>query len=137
MQQYYRSSLTSGAISLSKPKVTNQEEIFIQKTMQFIESNYMNTEMTIDELAGYLGLSRSSLFKKLKSITGLAPVDFIREFRVQRALQLFEAGETNISQIAYKVGFDDPRYFSKCFKQKFGVNPTEYKLNMDAPQKED
>lgn len=127
LQKYFRSSLTSGVISMSKPNVTKQDDIFIQKTMKFIEDNYANPDMNIDDIAMNSGLSRSSFFKKLKAITGLAPVDFIKEFRVQRAMQLLEAGETNISQISYMVGMDDPRYFSKCFKQKYGMNPREYK----------
>jgi len=128
LQTYFRSSLTSGVISMSKPNVTRQDDIFIQKTMKFVEDNFANPDMNIDDIAVNSGLSRSSFFKKLKNITGLAPVDFIKEFRVQRAMQLLEAGETNISQIAYMVGMDDPRYFSKCFKQKYGMNPREYKL---------
>jgi signal transduction histidine kinase/CheY-like chemotaxis protein/ligand-binding sensor domain-containing protein len=132
LQTYFRSSLTSGVISLSKPTITLQDDLFIQNTMKFVEDNYSNPDMNIDDIANNSGLSRSSFFKKLKMITGLAPVDFIKEFRVQRAMQLLEAGETNISQIAYKVGMDDPRYFSKCFKQKYGMNPREYKLKINS-----
>jgi AraC-like DNA-binding protein len=62
----------------------------------------------------------------MKSVTGLAPNDFIRELRIDRALQIMEAGETNISQVSFMVGIEDPRYFSKCFKQKFGVTPRDY-----------
>ncbi|MDD4990851.1 MAG: two-component regulator propeller domain-containing protein [Paludibacter sp.] len=132
LQTYFQSSLTSGIISMSKPNITKQDDIFIQNTMKFVEENYANPDMNIDDIATNSGLSRSSFFKKLKMITGLAPVDFIKEFRVQRAMQLLEAGETNISQIAYQVGMDDPRYFSKCFKQKYGMNPREYKLKMNS-----
>jgi signal transduction histidine kinase/DNA-binding response OmpR family regulator/ligand-binding sensor domain-containing protein len=127
LQIYFRSSLTSGVISMSKPKITNQDDLFIHKTMKFIEDNYTNPDMNIDDIAINSGLSRSSFFKKLKTITGLAPVEFIKEFRVQRAMQILEAGETNISQISYMVGMDDPRYFSKCFKQKYGMTPRDYK----------
>jgi len=126
LQEYFKSTLTSGVITLSKPNITSVDEVFIKKTMTFLEENYGNSEMIIDDIAVFTGLSRSSFFKKAKSLTGLAPVDFIREFRLQKAIQLIEAGETNISQIAYSVGFSDNRYFSKCFKQKFGMNPSEY-----------
>ncbi len=127
LQELYRSSLTSGVISPSKPNVVSQDDIFIQRIMTFIEDNIDNSEMTIDEIVSSVGFSRSAFFKKLKSLTGLAPVEFLKEVRVQRAAQLIETGEFNISQITYMVGMSDPRYFSRCFKQKFGMSPREYK----------
>jgi signal transduction histidine kinase/ligand-binding sensor domain-containing protein/DNA-binding NarL/FixJ family response regulator len=136
LQSYFRTSLTTGVISLSKPNITNQDEEFVNKTMKFIEENYVNPDMNIEEIAVNSGLSRSSFFKKLKSVTGLAPVDFVKEFRLQRAKQYLEAGESNISQVSYNVGIDDPRYFSKCFKQKYGINPSEYKLMKKQEDKE-
>ena len=127
LQSYFRSSLTSGVISMSKPEMTDFDDKFIKKTMQYLEENYSNSEMVIEDIATSLGMSRSAFFKKLKNMTGIAPVDFVREFRIQRAAQFIDAGESNISQIAYSVGMNDARYFSRCFKQKFGVNPSEYK----------
>ncbi len=127
LQSYFKSSLSGGIITLSKPEVTNLDEAFISKTIKFIEENYDNAEMNIDDISASIGVSRSSFFKKIKGLTGMAPVDFIREFRLQKAAQMLEAGETNISQIAFNVGMNDTKYFSRCFKQKFGMNPSEYK----------
>jgi YesN/AraC family two-component response regulator len=127
LQELYRSSLTSGVISPSKPNVVSQDDVFIQRIMTFIEDNIENTELTIDEIAMHIGFSRSAFFKKLKSLTGLAPVEFLKEVRIQRAAQLIETGEYNFSEITYMVGISDPRYFSRCFKQKFGMSPREYK----------
>jgi len=127
LQDLYRSSLTSGVISPSKPNVVSQDDIFIQRIMKLIEDNIDNSELTIDEIASNIGFSRSAFFKKLKSLTGLAPVEFLKEVRIQRAAQLIETGEYNFSEITYMVGINDPRYFSRCFKQKFGMSPREYK----------
>lgn len=127
LQDLYRNSITSGVISPSKPNVVSQDDIFIQRIMKFIEDNIDNSEMTIDEIVSSVGFSRSAFFKKLKSLTGLAPVEFLKEVRIQRAAQLVETGEFNISQISYMIGMNDPRYFSRCFKQKFGMSPKEYK----------
>lgn len=127
LQEYYRSSLTSGVISISKPNVTSQDDIFIQGIMKYIEDNIEKSDLSIDALALNMGLSRSSMFKKIKSLTGLAPVDFIKELRIQRAAQLFETGEFNVSQVTYMIGMTDPRYFSKCFRQKYGMTPSEYR----------
>jgi len=134
LQGYFKSTLTSGVITLSKPDITNLDDVFINKTMTFLEEHYDDSTMNIDDIAGYAGLSRSSFFKKIKSLTGLAPVDFVREFRLQKATQLIETGETNIGQLAYNVGINDTRYFRKSFKQKYGINPSEYiakKLDKD------
>lgn len=127
LQELYRSSLTSGVISPSKPSVVSQDDIFIQRIMTFIEQNIDNSELTIEDIAMHIGFSRSAFFKKLKSLTGLAPVEFLKEVRIQRAAQLIETGEYNFSEITYMVGINDPRYFSRCFKQKFSMSPREYK----------
>lgn len=126
LQEYYRASLTSGVISVSKPNVTSQDDVFIQRVMKYVEENIDDSELSIDGIAAFIGMSRSSMFKKIKSLTGLAPVDFLKEVRLQRAAQLIETEEFNVSQVAYMVGLNDPRYFSKCFKMKFGVSPSEY-----------
>ena len=126
LQVYFKSTLTSGVITLSKPDMTSLDDVFITKTMMFLEENFEDSTMNIDDIASFTGLSRSSFFKKAKSLTGLAPVDFIREFRIQKATQLIEAGETNISQLAFNVGINDTRFFRKYFKEKYGMNPSEY-----------
>jgi YesN/AraC family two-component response regulator len=127
LQELYRSSLTSGVISPTKPNVVSQDDIFIQRIMKYIEENIDKSELTIEDIALHIGFSRSAFFKKLKSLTGLAPIEFLKEVRIQRAAQLIETGEYNFSEITYMVGINDPRYFSRCFKQKFGLSPREYK----------
>lgn len=73
-------------------------------------------------------MSRSNFFRKLKSITGQSPIDFLKQMKMKRAVQLIESKEYNISEIAYMTGFNDAHYFSKCFKQAYGISPTEYKI---------
>ncbi|MBN2167282.1 MAG: response regulator [Marinilabiliaceae bacterium] len=133
LQDYFKTSLTSGVITLSKPKINSVDEVFLQKIVSFLESNYDNSDINIDIIADETGVSRSSFFKKLKSLTGMAPVEFVREFRLQKSLQFIDAGETNVSQIAYRVGINDQRYFSKCFKLLFGMTPSEY-INKKYPK---
>lgn len=126
LQDYFKNSITSGVITLSQPNVTSLDQEFLQKITQFVEANFFNSEIVIDDIAEIAGVSRSSFFKKVKGLTGLAPVEFLREFRLQKSTQLIEAGENNVSQLAYHVGINDARYFSKCFKQKFGMTPKEF-----------
>ena len=91
-----------------------------------------NPELSVEDLVPIAGIGRSSLFKKLKSLTGMAPVEFIREIRIRRAAQLIESGEYNISEVSYRVGINEPRYFSRCFKNRFGMTPSEYKSKRQA-----
>ena len=89
---------------------------FMDKLVELMEQNMDNGELVVDDLVRELAVSRSVFFKKLKTLTGLAPIEFIKEMRIKRATQLIETGEFNMTQISYMVGINDPRYFSKCFK---------------------
>jgi AraC-like DNA-binding protein len=80
-------------------------------------------------LAGELFLSRSKLYRKIKALTGDTANEFIRKVRLEKAKQIIEGTEYTISEICYKVGFSSPSYFTKCFKDHFGVLPTEIREN--------
>lgn len=111
----------------SLPEISSIDRKFMDKLIELMEKNMDNGELVVDDLVRELAVSRSVFFKKLKTLTGLAPIEFIKEMRIKRAVQLIETGEFNMTQISYMVGINDPRYFSKCFKSKFGITPTEYK----------
>ncbi len=103
---------------------------FMDKLVDLMEKNMDNGDLVVDMLVRELAVSRSVFFKKLKTLTGLAPIEFIKEMRINRAAQLIETGEFNMTQISYMVGINDPRYFSKCFKAKYGMTPTEFRDNL-------
>lgn len=111
----------------SRPSLSHFDELFMQKTLKYIDENYSNSHMNIEDIANFTGVSRSSFFKKMKTLTGFAPVEYVRDYRIQQARKMFEAGETNVSQVSYNVGIEDPRYFTRCFRLKYGINPSEYK----------
>ena len=113
----------------TQPEMSSHDRKFMEKLTELMEKNMDNGDLIVDDLVQELAVSRSVFFKKLKTLTGLAPIEFIKEMRVKRAAQLIESGDYNMTQIAYMVGINDPRYFSKCFKQRFGMTPTEYKEN--------
>ena len=125
----YRGSKTGKAVEItpSQPVVESFDDRLMKDLMEVMEENIDNSALTVDELVSKMGIGRSVFFKKLKSLTGLAPVEFIREVRVKRAAQLIESGEYTISQVTYMVGCNDPRYFSRIFKQRFGMTPSEYR----------
>jgi AraC-like DNA-binding protein len=84
-------------------------------------------DLTVDSLVEEAGISRSALFKKIKTLIGISPMELIKNKRLKKAAELVKEGSCNFTQIAYKTGFNDSQYFSKCFKQIYGVTPTEYK----------
>lgn len=113
-------------IEPAPPQITSFDEEFMKRVMEIMNNQMDNSDFMIDEFAKKLGMGRTVFYQKLKSLTGLSPIDFVREMRIKRAKQLAESGEYNVSTIAYMTGFNDPKYFSKCFKKKYGVNPSEF-----------
>ena len=107
-------------------EVVSVDEKFMTKVADTIENNISEPEFSVEKLALEVGLSTAHLYRKLKALTGMTPNEFIRSFRMKRATQLLEQKKLMISEVAYAVGFNDPKYFRKCFKKSFGVSPSEY-----------
>ena len=100
---------------------------FLAKLLDVMERHMDNNTLTVDEMVEEMGMGRTVFFNKLKSLTGLSPVEFIREMRIKRAAQLLEERQYNITEVTYMVGMNDSRYFAKCFKNTYGVTPSEYR----------
>lgn len=113
-------------------EVTSSDEEFLDNAMKIVETNIENYEFSVDQFAEKLNVSRALLFTKLKALTGQTPNNFIKTIRLKRSAQLILMDKLNISEIAYMVGFKDPKYFSKCFVQQFDVNPSEYKDSVES-----
>jgi DNA-binding response OmpR family regulator/two-component sensor histidine kinase len=111
-------------------------DAFLAKLLDVMDKQMDNNTLTVDELVDEMGMGRTVFFNKLKSMTGLSPVEFIREMRIKRAAQLLEEHKYNITEVTYMVGMNDSRYFAKCFKNTYGVTPTEYRrTSMEKVQK--
>ncbi|MDY4149923.1 MAG: response regulator [Paludibacteraceae bacterium] len=114
-----------------EPQKANEENIqsdtFLAKLLDIMDKQMENNTLTVDELVEDMGMGRTVFFNKLKSLTGLSPVEFIREMRIKRAAQLLEQKQYNITEVTYMVGMNDSRYFAKCFKATYGVTPSEYR----------
>ena len=93
----------------------------------FINKHLDHPDLSVDTLVEEAGISRSALFKKIKTLIGISPMELIKNIRLNKAAELIEEGSDNFTQIAYKTGFKDSQHFSKCFKMIYGVTPTEYK----------
>jgi signal transduction histidine kinase/DNA-binding response OmpR family regulator len=110
----------------SEIAVSSLDEQLLKKAFKVVEENISNEQFDIPFFCSELGVSRTMLFTKIKAWTNFTPNEFIHEIRMKRAAQLLEQNKINISQISYKVGFNNPKYFSKCFQKKFGETPTQY-----------
>ncbi|MBQ3700950.1 MAG: helix-turn-helix domain-containing protein [Prevotella sp.] len=107
----------------SKP---DESDEFIDKLHRIIRKNIPNTEFNVDAIASEMGLSRSAFYKKVKGLTGFAPIDLIKEFRLSHATELLQTTNLSIAEIAFRSGFADSSYFGKCFRKRYGMSPREY-----------
>lgn len=105
----------------------SQDAAFLKKLMDFMEENISNSDLTVEMLVSMAGMGRTVFFNKIKGLLGISPIEFIKESRIKRAAQLLETGQYNVSEVSFQIGMNDARYFSKCFKQKYGMTPTEFK----------
>lgn len=113
-------------IDTKELEIESAEVKLLNKIVKFIDENLTNPELSVDELSKQVGMSRGSLYNKLLQTTGLTPIEYIRSVKLKRALELLEKSDYNVAQIAYMTGFGTPSYFSKMFKAKFNVMPSEY-----------
>ena len=114
-----------GITKNAKEKTTTLDNDFIQKTLNFIHENINESDLSVEVLASKVFLSRSQLYRKIKTLTGVSVNEFIRNVRLEKAKELIQLGDNNINEISYKVGFSSPSYFTKCYKAKFGHLPTQ------------
>ena len=102
------------------------EEDFIRQAVEVLEKNIANADFSVDEWSRELGMSRTTLYKRILSATGSTPIGFIRNFRMKRAAQLLEKTRHNVAEVAYMVGFNNPKYFARYFKEVYGKLPSAY-----------
>lgn len=106
-------------------KFTTQESAFLLKFRDFIEKNLADSDLSVETVGAELGLSRVQLYRKVKALTGLSPVELLRTARLQKGRQILETTGKSVSEVAYEVGFTAPSYFTKCFKDEFGISPSD------------
>lgn len=106
--------------------VTSRDETFVKAVLDNVEANMANAGYTVDDLCKGVGMSKATLFRKLKALTGQSANEFVRTIRLKRAAQILTQGDFSVAEVAYMVGFNDPKYFRNCFKKLFGMAPSEY-----------
>ena len=111
--------------TIETPQVIQKEDTFLIKFRDFIEKNLADSDLSVETIGAELGLSRVQLYRKIKALTGQSPVELLRTARLQKGRELLQTTGKNVSEVAYEVGFTAPSYFTKCFKDEFGVSPSD------------
>ena len=126
-QQRYRQSVVK-SIEADKEEVAKTQRPFMERVMEIMEANYTNSEFGVQEFCDALGMSRSVVSKHLNSEVGVPAGQFIRNYRLNMAKEMLTAktGNRNITEVAYAVGFNDPKYFTRCFTKMFGKSPSAF-----------
>lgn len=109
-----------------KPPTSNTTNSYVQKSIEYISANY-SYPISVEDIASYVGLSRSHLFRSFETILGVSPKEYLTDFRIKQACYLLEHSSLSMTAIANSIGFDNSLYFSKIFHKKKGVPPKEYR----------
>jgi len=112
--------------TLSKESVSEVDKGFVDRFRELIEENLADSELSVEDLGGKMGLSRVQLYRKIKALTNYSPNELVRIARLKKAASLLASSEKTISEITYEVGFTSPSYFTKCYKEYFGESPTDF-----------
>lgn len=122
-----KEGITLNQVDKEQEPLVGKDDAFMRSIVEIIHQNMDNSEFSTDDLQDALKVGKWHLTAKVKSLVGLTPMEFIRETKLSYAAELIETSDYNMTQITYMIGMSDSRYFSRCFKQKYGVTPTEYK----------
>ncbi|NHE58149.1 hybrid sensor histidine kinase/response regulator transcription factor [Cyclobacterium plantarum] len=126
LQKHYRKIIS---VQTSDAEMESLDDKLIQKAVALVEKEIENPDFSVEILSKSLGMSRVHLYKKINSLTGQNPLEFIRSIRLQRAAQLLEMNQYTVSEVAYKVGYNNAKYFSKHFKANYGKLPSQFQKN--------
>lgn len=130
-------SANQNPIDCGKPEIvqtstliieSRADKLFLNKLEMLIAQHMAEEGFTVDALAQMMAMGRTKFYAKVKALTGMSPNKYLQEARMQKAADLLASGEMNVSEVSYKVGILDPSYFNKCFKAKYGVVPSKYKV---------
>lgn len=106
--------------------IEGPDDKFLKHLREILDKNLLDTDFNVTKLAREIGMSRPVLFRKIKMLTGLSVIDLIRSVRLKKAEMLLKQRKMSISEVAFAVGFNDPRYFSKSFKEQYGKSPSQF-----------
>ncbi|ALI98486.1 hybrid sensor histidine kinase/response regulator transcription factor [Rufibacter tibetensis] len=124
------------SVQASENEIVSLDDKLIRKAIKYVEDNLSDPELSVEAMSRELGVSRVHLYKKMVAITGQSPVEFIRKIRLQHALQFLEKSQLTVAEVAYKVGFNNRKYFTKYFKEEYNILPSQYAESKLAEKKD-
>ncbi len=127
LQEQLNNEGPSPQFRLSEPDIVDPDEEMMNRLMAFLEQHISDEDLKIEQMAEAVNMGRTVFYEKIRTLVGVSPIDFLRQMRMQRARQLIAKSKMSISEVAYAVGFTDPKYFTKCFKKETGMTPSEYR----------
>ncbi len=127
MRKTYQRQVQAGPAPVEP---ASADEEFLREVLAYIEKEMSNADLSVEELSTRFHTSRSTFYKRVLLLTGKTPVEFIRHIRLRRAAELLEKSQLNVAEIAYEVGFNNPKYFTHYFKAEFGCIPSAYRSNV-------
>ncbi|MCU0373708.1 MAG: response regulator [Chitinophagaceae bacterium] len=131
LNQIYKDTYSKKlTLSLPETEAQSENEVFMTKTVNYIYENLENPQLSVELLSEFMNISRASLYNKIIEYTGMSPVDFIKSVKLEKAKDLLEKTDKTVAEIAHETGFANPNYFTKVFKAKYLMTPTEYALKM-------
>lgn len=108
------------------PQLSKLDTEFLKKLNGIIESNFATEKLDMAFFSDKMNMSHSTFYRKLKMLTGVTPVDYVKKIRLNKSLDLIASGEFNITELAYQTGFNNPAHFRDAFKNEFGMSPSQY-----------
>ena len=114
--------------------ITPVDEKFLKQALEVVEKHIDDPNFSVEDFSRGMFMNRVTLYRKILSITGKTPLEFIRSIRLKRAAQLLEKSGMSIAEIAYEVGFNNPKIFTKFFKEEFQVPPSQYLVDKKAKE---
>lgn len=118
--------MQSGAFKSPDLPVESLDDIFLRKLLSRLDEVYADSSYNVEKLSEEIGMSRGHLYRKVKELTGVSPVEFLRNYRLKQAADLLKRKNMTVSEVCYAVGFSSPAYFTKCFKELYNSTPTEF-----------
>lgn len=112
---------------ITETEITSLDQQLVDNATAYVENNISNSDISVETMSEAMNMSRVHLYKRLTAITGQTPSEFIRDIRLRHAERLLRLSQLTVSEVSYKVGISNPRYFSKYFKDKYGMLPSQYK----------
>jgi DNA-binding response OmpR family regulator len=124
--------------NMTRPNICTSEKDkdFADKLAEILEREISNAQFSVDEFAAMMNFGRTVFYRKVRGVTGYSPNEYIRIMRMKKAAELLKEGKYTVAEISYQVGINDPFYFSKCFKQQFGVSPSAFTKQTEGEEDE-